>query len=171
MDSDTFGLSNHFDMGKFNANLIKVQVFVPFVFTMIFISCGGDKSGKPADKTSAAERRENKYYDGKGVGPVQELALNAEVDEKMANAGEIVFVAKCTSCHILSDEKAIGPGLADVTKRRRPEWIMNMMLNPMEMTQKDSMAKELLSIYYSQMLDNNLTVEEARSVLEFLRKH
>ena len=47
---------------------------------------------------------------------------------------------------------------------------MNMMLNPMEMTQKDSLAKELLAIYYSQMLDNNLTEEEARSVLEFLRK-
>ena len=88
----------------------------------------------------------------------------------MAEAGELVFTAKCTSCHKLNSDKAIGPGLADLTKRRRPEWIMNMMLNPMEMTQKDSMAKELLSIYYSQMLDNNLTVEEARSVLEFLRE-
>jgi len=151
--------------------MIKVQVFVPFVFTMLFISCGGDKSGKSDNKSSSSERKENGYYDGKGVGPVQELVLNNEVDEKMASTGEIVFVAKCTSCHKLSDEKAIGPGLADVTKRRRPEWIMNMMLNPMEMTQKDSLAKELLSIYYSQMLDNNLTVEEARSVLEFLRKN
>ena len=115
-------------------------------------------------------RPENKYYDGKGVGPVKELKLADEIDESMVKTGEQLFNSKCTSCHKLSAEKGIGPGLAGITDRRRPEWVMNMLLNPMEMTQKDSLAKELLAIYYSQMLDNNLTEAEARSILEFLRK-
>ena len=88
----------------------------------------------------------------------------------MVELGKKTFKMKCSQCHKI-DKKYTGPQLLAVTKRRKPEWIMNMILNPMEMTQKDSMAKELLSIYYSQMLDNNLTIEEARSVLEFLRRH
>lgn len=157
-------------MGKFSLNLIKVQVFGVFVSTILCTACGGDSDKKPTGENGSVDRIENKYYDGKGVGPMSELVLDTEINNKLAGEGEVVFTAKCTSCHKLSSEKSIGPGLADITKRRRPEWIMNMMLNPMEMTQKDSLAKELLSIYYSQMLDNNLTVEEARSILEFLRE-
>lgn len=158
-------------MCKFSLNLIIVQVFGVLVSAVFFTSCGGDSDKKSSTKNDSVDRIENKYYDGIGVGPISDLLLNPDVDNKLVEEGKVIFNAKCTSCHKLSSEKGIGPGLAEVTTRRRPEWVMNMILNPMEMTQKDSMAKELLSIYYSQMLDNNLTVEEARSVLEFLRRY
>ena len=108
-------------------------------------------------------------YTGKGIGPITELIIDSTIDDQLVNDGKVIFEAKCTMCHKSTNEKAIGPGLAGIYTRRTPEWIMNMILNPMEMTQKDSLAKDLLSVYMSQMADNNLTQAEARSVLEYLR--
>ena len=54
-------------------------------------------------------RPENKYYDGKGVGPVKELKLADEIDESMVKTGEELFNSKCTSCHKLSAEKESVP--------------------------------------------------------------
>ncbi len=149
---------------------MKLQALALILSLSFVTSCSNDQSGKSSNGESNANRLENKYYDGKGVGPIQELILSEKIDEAMVKSGELLFNAKCSSCHKLSSEKGIGPGMAGITDRRRPEWIMNMMLNPMEMTQKDSLAKELLAIYYSQMLDSNLSEEEARRILEFLRK-
>jgi mono/diheme cytochrome c family protein len=156
-------------MGKATSNLLKVQAFAVFVFTSFLSSCVSDPEKKAANVEVDTSKIENKYYDGKGIGPITEIVLDSIIDNSKVSAGEAIFAGKCISCHKVSNEKLVGPGLAGITKLRRPEWIMNMMLNPMEMTQKDSLAKELLSIYYSQMLDNNLKQEEARSVLEYLR--
>lgn len=155
-------------MSKFNNNKRITQVFVLFVFIVFIYSCGGNSTG---NKSSAEEmnRIESAYYDGKGVGPIKEVVINAEIDNNLAKKGEILYQSKCVSCHKTSREKLIGPGLSGITDRRRPEWIMNMLLNPIGMTQNDSLSKVLLSIYYAQMLDNALKQEEARSILEYLR--
>ena len=156
-------------MGKFNVNMMKLQGLMLILCMIFFTSCSNDQKEKSGKNISTENRPENKFYSGKGIGPIQKLNISQETDDAMAKSGEVLFNSKCSSCHKLNSEKGIGPGLAGVTSRRTPEWIMNMMLNPMEMTQKDSLAKELLAIYYSQMLDNNLTEAEARSLLEFLR--
>jgi hypothetical protein len=44
------------------------------------------------------------------------------------------------------------------------------MLNPLEMTKSDSLAKELLAIYSVQMVPMSLSNEDARAVLEYFRK-
>ncbi|MFN4308003.1 hypothetical protein [Sulfurihydrogenibium azorense] len=46
---------------------------------------------------------------------------------------------------------------------------MNMILNPIEMTQKDPAAKALYETYLTQMTPQNLSEQEARAVLEYLR--
>ena len=82
-----------------------------------------------------------------------------------------MFAAKCIACHALTSERKIGPGLKGVTQHRQPEWILHMMLNPLEMTQRDSMASVLLKIYLAQMTDMNLSKNEAQALLVFLRKN
>lgn len=68
------------------------------------------------------------------------------------------------------DKKFIGPALAGVTERRSPEWIMNMILNPEEMIQKDPIAKQLMiESNMAVMANQNLTEEEARAILEYFR--
>lgn len=103
----------------------------------------------------------------KGVGPIKSLSL-AAVDAALAAKGEKVFSGTCSACHKM-DQRYVGPALAGVTKRRTPEWIMNMIMNPTEMTQKDETAKALLGEYMTQM-SVNATEDEARALLEYFRK-
>jgi len=109
------------------------------------------------------------FYPGKGIGPVDTVVLADTIDPVLAKKGAEVFKLKCSACHQL-DQRIVGPPLRGVTKRRRPEWIMNMILNPGEMIQQDPMARKLLSLYYVPMTPQNPTKEEARAVLEYLRQ-
>jgi hypothetical protein len=57
-----------------------------------------------------------------------------------------------------------------IYERRAPEWVMNIMLNPTEMLKKDVTAMALLKEYNNiQMINQNLTKEEARSIAEYFR--
>lgn len=110
------------------------------------------------------------FYQGKGVGPVDTVVLADTIDEALAAKGEKIFKLKCTACHAM-DKRVVGPPLGGVTQRVRPEWIMNMILNPQEMIQEDSLAKALLAQYYVPMTNQNVTQEDARALLEFFRKY
>ena len=70
--------------------------------------------------------------------------------------GKTLFEAKCSACH-KAEERYVGPALKGVTTRRSAEWIMNMILNPAEMLEKDATAKELLAEYMTQMTFQNVT--------------
>ncbi len=119
---------------------------------------------------TAEETKVHPPYKGKGVGPVDTLVLADTINPEMAKKGAEIFKLKCSACHAL-DKRVVGPPLDGVTQRVRPEWIMNMILNPQEMLQKDSLAQALLGQYYVPMTPQNLTREEARAVLEFFRQN
>jgi cytochrome c2 len=104
-----------------------------------------------------------------GVGPIQSKIELGALDNALAQKGEKLFNEKCTSCHKIK-ERYVGPALKGVTKRRAPEWIMNMILNPMKMTQEDPQAKKLLAEYLTQMPNQNVSQEDARALLEYFRK-
>ncbi|MER2996763.1 c-type cytochrome [Pontibacter populi] len=108
---------------------------------------------------------------GLGVGPVKSVEVGAEIDEALAAEGKTIFEGKCSACHQLTDQKIVGPGLAGVTERRKPEWIMNMMINPEEMTKKDPEAKKLLAEHLTQMTNQDISEKDARALLEFLRQN
>lgn len=139
-------------------------------------ACGGEKNNaesvkekfkKKAPKSLAELEKEYQKYNG--IGPVASLVLPTEIDQPMADQGKEIYEAKCTACHKVN-KKFIGPSPAKILDRRNPAWIMNMILNPDEMTQKDPLAKQLLIEYNgSPMANQNLTEEEARSVLEYFR--
>jgi mono/diheme cytochrome c family protein len=104
-----------------------------------------------------------------GVGPVSEVKL-ASIDNSLVTKGEQLFTAKCSACHKIS-ERLVGPPLKDVTKRRKPEWIMNMILNPQQMTQENPTAKELFATYLVQMTFQDVTQDDARAILEYFRSN
>ncbi|WP_018479197.1 c-type cytochrome [Pontibacter roseus] len=108
---------------------------------------------------------------GLGVGPVKTVQLTDEIDQALATEGKSIFEGKCSACHQLSDQKVVGPGLAGVTEKRKPEWVMNMIINPEEMTKKDPAAKKLLAEHLTQMTNQNVTEQDARALLEFLRQN
>jgi len=75
------------------------------------------------------------------------------------------------ACTKLTNEKLVGPGWADVTKRRTPTWIMNMILNVDMMLEKDPEAQKLLELCLVRMPNQNISKEQARDVIEFMRKN
>lgn len=103
-----------------------------------------------------------------GIGPVKEEIKLTPVDANLYSKGEQIFSVKCIACHKFGT-RLVGPPLKDVTKRRRPEWIMNQILNPLEMTQKDKVSKELFAQYLIQMTFQDVTQDDARAILEYFR--
>lgn len=103
-----------------------------------------------------------------GIGPVKEALVLSAVDHETAERGEEIFESKCSMCHKM-DTTYVGPALGDVTARRSPAYVMNMILNPQEMVERHPVAKQLLAERMTFMPNQNLTTEEARSVLEYLR--
>jgi cytochrome c len=103
----------------------------------------------------------------KGIGMIKEVKLN-EIDQNMVVEGKSLFQKKCSTCHRL-DEKFIGSALRGITKRRTPEWIMNMILNPDGMIKENKEARELFEKLKVRMAPQNMNEDEARKILEYLR--
>jgi cytochrome c2 len=104
-----------------------------------------------------------------GIGPIKnEVKLPATIDKALVEKGQHTFDTKCASCHKF-DSRLVGPPLRGVTQRRRPEWIMNQILNPVQMVQENKIAKELFAQYLVQMTFQDVTQDDARAILEFFR--
>ncbi|MCF6361530.1 MAG: cytochrome c [Cyclobacteriaceae bacterium] len=109
------------------------------------------------------------FMDDKGIGPINSVIFDETINEEMAKAGEVLYGQMCSACHKI-DVNFIGPAQKGVLERRSPEWIMNMILNPQEMVEKNATAKSLLEEFNNvEMTDMGLTEEQARSVLEYFR--
>lgn len=114
----------------------------------------------------------NPSYDPKrGEGKFTKVDIGATLDNAMATSGEKVFGVKCSSCHKTTEEKLVGPGWKGVTTRRTPEWIMNFITNTDAMIDKDPEAQAQLEICLVRMPNQSLTDDDARSLLEFMRKN
>jgi mono/diheme cytochrome c family protein len=103
-----------------------------------------------------------------GIGPIKKLKLGS-LDEKLVNEGKSIFNDKCSACHSL-DIEVEGPALRAITKKLRPEYIMNYLLNTTEMQKKNSQLKELIKKYNGEsMPDLELKEPQARALLEYFR--
>ncbi|MEA1785228.1 cytochrome c [Arenibacter sp. GZD96] len=159
---------------------------VVLVFSVLLMACGGkdekkteefsierakSKTEKPTESAATNMVKPSESIDlvNKGVGPITSVSLNAEIDPAMAAEGEAVYNQMCTACHRIG-KKFIGPAPNDILKRRTPEWVMNMILNPEEMVKTDPLAKALLQEFNgAPMAQQGLTEAQARAVLEYFR--
>ena len=156
---------------------LKTLLLTLLVAGMSFLyACGPSNGDSATENTTAAASAATANVDpaaksdSKGIGKFTDVKL-AAIDPAMAEKGQVVFNAKCAACHKTTDQKVVGPGLKDVTKRRTPEWIMNQITNPVEMEQKDPVGKALLEKHLTQMTFQNVTDEETRQILEYFRKN
>ena len=146
---------------------------------IIFISaCADNNDTKSAsgsdqfDSTAIAKKDDNPAYDpNRGEGKFKKVDLGAGLDAAMATNGEKVYSVKCSGCHKTTEEKLVGPGWKGVTNRHLPEWIMNFVTNTDEMLNKDPKAQAQLEICLVRMPNQNLADEDARALLEFMRRN
>ena len=67
------------------------------------------------------------------------------------------------------DTKLIGPPLRDVVENRSPEFILNIIVNPVDMTLYHPEAKKMALEYGSQMTFQNIKLKDAYKILDYLR--
>ena len=140
------------------------------VVLLLMGSCGGSGEKDTAGTASKAVTAE-KTADPKGIGPVRSVDLQESIDEVMADKGKALMDMKCTACHQYNDKRIVGPGFEGITNRRRPEWIMNMITNVEVMLDQDPVAQALLEECLTRMPNQNISQDEARNILEHLRKN
>ena len=160
-------------------SLMKKQLFTLsfrslaiFGLFLLINACGSKTSTPSAEATleTPAVIDTKAASDSKGIGRFSDVKLEA-VDATKADLGKAIFATKCTTCHKLNEEKFVGPGLKDITKLRTPEWILNMITNPAEMIKTDPIAKKLFEENLVPMTFQNVSDDDARNILEYLRQN
>jgi hypothetical protein len=165
----------------FKLNPINMKKISMIMVSAVFVALTGcssnqDNSANTGSGTSqeATETTENgnpSYDPNRGTGKFTSVDLGTKLDASMADSGEKIYSVKCSSCHKLTTEKLVGPGWVGVTTRHKPEWIMNFITNTDEMLNKDPYAQSQLEICLVRMPNQSLTDDDARHLLEFMRKN
>ncbi len=142
------------------------------VMIMLLISCG-KKEKEAKQKVENAEQietsvEEDNEANDKGYGDVMQVDLNDPLDQEMVKRGKGIYDMKCAACHKLSGARVVGPSWEGITKRRTPEWIMNMITNVDVMLEKDPEAQKLLEECLTRMPNQDVSIGDARDVLEFM---
>ena len=141
-----------------------------FTTAIILLFACSSPSGNSQEQSQDSNEKANTAMadDGKGIGEIKQVDLNDPLNEAWVEKGKEVYELKCAACHKLTDQRVVGPGWAGITKKRKPEWIMNMTLNIEVMLEKDPAARELLKECLVRMPNQNLSQQDARNVLEFM---
>lgn len=130
-------------------------------------SAGSENSQEPSKTNAVAENTDP----AKGIGQVTQVTLNTPLEQERIPRGKAIYEMKCQACHKLNDQRVVGPGWAGVTKNRKPEWIMNMVTNTDIMLDKDPEAQKLLELCLTRMPNQNVSIGDARDILEFMRQN
>ena len=102
---------------------------------------------------------------------IKSVEITNPLNQEWVAKGHATYDMKCLPCHKLTGDKLVGPGWLGVTKRRTPLWIMNMVTNVDMMLEKDAEAQKLLEQCLVRMPNQNITVDETRQVIEFMRNN
>lgn len=151
-----------------------IKFFSILFISAMIVACAPDKPLENQEGTSGASG-ENPVAANvnptKGLGQVQNVTLNTPLEQDRVKRGLSIYEMKCSACHKLTDQRVVGPGWAGITKRREPEWIMNMITNVDVMLDRDPEAQKLLELCLVRMPNQNVSIGDARDILEYMRQN
>ena len=147
----------------------KLMIFLLTGMLMYACSQGGKQEGNDATQTTAKSPED--YDPKRGAGKFDHVDVGDKLDVQLAKEGKTIADLKCASCHKYTDERLVGPGWAGVSKKHKPEWIMNFITNPDPMIDKDPELQAQLEICLVRMPNQNLSDDDARKILEFMREN
>jgi len=151
-------------------------LFAIFLFgasTFLFVACNNEEKTPDVTTTTTETKdtpKEQAEVHGSEIKPGEVVVTNP-LNPQWVTSGKGIYEMKCQSCHKLTDERLVGPGWKDVTKRREPHWIMNMITNVDMMLEKDPEAQKLLEQCLVRMPNQNISKDESRQILEFMRSN
>ena len=148
--------------------LPRIGVLMLFISLVFLGACSknnsaDNKAGADAPAPGQVLKDKPQYF------KVKHVEVEATPNATLADKGQKIFETTCTSCHKY-DQRYVGPGLGGVTHRRPPEYVMNMILDTDAMVENDDTVRCLLQTYMLKMPNMNVDENDARSVLEHLRR-
>lgn len=137
-------------------------------FLFLAVSCGDGST--PSGKEPAAVAAQGNMSEGgfPGMVTANDLKLG-DIDQAKVEKGKEIYQVKCQACHSLGTNRVVGPGWKGLMDERKPEWVMNMILHTDAMLETDPQAQAMLEECLVRMPNQNLTMDEALDVLEFMR--
>ena len=150
---------------------MKKLFFLGLVSLFIYSCSSNSNESANTENTEQAESmvEEPEVASDQGIGKFKDVVLSETIDPALVAKGAAITDVKCASCHKMTDEKLVGPGWKGVTKRRTPAWILNFITNVDEMLTKDPEAQAQLEICLVRMPNQNLSDDDAKHILEFMR--
>ena len=136
--------------------------------SLLLMACGGEApetqtaSDGPEEPTLTAFELEH------GIGPFTEEVQLGAIDAALAARGQELFETSCEICHQLG-QRFVGPDLEGVLDRRSPTFVMNMIMNPEEMAFNHPVTMELMREFMAPMPYQNVTTDDTRAIVEYLR--
>lgn len=153
----------------------RLQILVLAALVGGVFACGGGEQSQESSSGTAPKSMLSEEpaaaNDGTGIGEIKNVELTNPLNQDMVTKGQGIYDMKCAACHKLTDERVVGPGWAGITKRRKPEWIMNMITNVDVMLDQDPEAQKMLEECLTRMPNQNVSVAEARDILEYMRSN
>jgi hypothetical protein len=151
--------------------MTKQHALIAIAAALTLSACGSkeeaEKAAKDAPTPSDLIANQPIFH-----GPeIKNVELKNPLDPAWVTGGKAQFDTKCMPRHKLTGDKLVGPGWLGVTKRRQPIWIMNMICNTDKMLSEDADAQKQLELCLVRMPNQNVAVEDARKILEFMRSN
>jgi cytochrome c551/c552 len=150
---------------------IRITLGVLFLVMLAAAGCGGKKAEETqatsAPPPAAAPAADYVVPADLDQGP---RAGESPVDAALAAQGEQLFQTRgCVACHAFG-KKVIGPDLKGVAMQRTQRWMEAQIMHPDKMTVQDPTAKALLAEFKTQMTNQGLTEDQAKAVIEYIKK-
>jgi hypothetical protein len=142
-----------------------------FLTTLFFVISCISKTPTQKERLDVEALTKNQPEEHGALVKPEDIKLTNPLNQQWVAEGKSIYDVKCSACHKLTAEKLVGPGWAGVTKKRQPDWILNMITNVEVMLEKDPEAQRLLEECLVRMPNQNLNLDEARKVLEFQRSN
>jgi cytochrome c2 len=138
---------------------------------LFFLACNNEE--KPAaEKSTTGQETGTDQPEVHGTEiKAGEVEMTTPLNQQWVANGKGIYEMKCQACHKLTDERLVGPGWKGVTQRREPHWVMNMITNVDMMLEKDPEAQKLLEQCLVRMPNQNISKDESRQILEFMRSN
>ncbi len=148
----------------------KLMIFL-VVGILVYACSQGGKQNSETGSTQTTAKQPTDYDPKRGEGRFDHVDVGDRLDVQLAKDGKLIADLKCASCHKYTDERLVGPGWKGVSNKHRPEWIMNFITNPDPMIDKDPELQAQLEICLVRMPNQNLSDDDARKILEFMRQN
>ena len=151
-------------------NTKHITITAALIGSFFLAACGGGEADQLPEGVKMPESVPSS--DGGPAKPglisASDITLGA-IDPAMAEKGKTTYDVKCQACHSTGPNRIVGPGWEGLTSKRKPEWIMNMIVHTDAMLETHAEAQKMLEECLVRMPNQNLSHDEAREVLEYMR--